>query len=80
MTLLAIDNAVRDSMMQLTGQNGFMRSLSGGYKMMNGSRVGKLISKNRRSVVRESTESCNRERIEDGESIVNEFYKKQCHV
>ena len=28
-----------DSTMQLTGQNWFTRSLSGGYKMTNGSRV-----------------------------------------
>ena len=31
MMSLAIDNAARDSMMQLTGQNRFTRSLSGGY-------------------------------------------------
>ena len=36
-------------MMQLTGQNRFTRSLSGGYKMMNGSRVRKLFFKNQRS-------------------------------
>ena len=35
-------------MMQLTGQNRFTRSLSGGYKMMNGS-VHKLFFKNWRS-------------------------------
>ena len=31
------------SIMQLTGQKRFMRSLSGGYKMTNGSRVRKLF-------------------------------------
>ena len=72
-------------MMQLTGQNRFTRSLSGGYKMTNGSRVRKLFFKNRkshqRSVVRESTELAVDERIEDGEPVAmpNEFYK-QCHV
>ena len=35
-----------DSMMQLTGQNWFMRSFSDSYKMMDGSRVCKLIFKN----------------------------------
>ena len=30
-------------MMQLTGQNRFTRSLSGGYEMTNGSRVRKLF-------------------------------------
>ena len=49
MTSLAIDNAARDSMMQLTGQNWFMRSLSGGNKMTNGSHVRKVFFKNRRS-------------------------------
>ena len=38
----------RDSMMQLTGQNRFTRSLSGGYKMTNGSHVRKLFFKNGR--------------------------------
>ena len=60
MTSLAIDNAARDSMMHLTDQNRFTRSLSGGYKMTNGSRVriyslrmeGEAIKE---SVVREST-------------------------
>jgi len=33
MTSLAIHSAAIYSMMQLTSQNGFMRSLSGGYKM-----------------------------------------------
>ena len=45
MTSLAIDNAARDSMMQLTGQNWFTRSLTGGYKMTNGSHVHKLLWK-----------------------------------
>ena len=49
MMSLAIDNAARDSVMQLTGQSQFTRSLSGGYKMMNGSRVRKLFFKNWRS-------------------------------
>ena len=49
MTSLAIDNSARDSMMQLTGQNWFTRSLSGGYKMTNGSRVRKSFFKNWRS-------------------------------
>ena len=35
--------AARDNMMQVTGQNRFTRSLSGGYKMMNGSHVRKLF-------------------------------------
>ena len=77
-------------MMQLTGQNQFKRSLSGGYKMTNkmtnGSCVRKLFFKNRRShqesVVCESTELAVDERVEDGESMamLNKFYKKQCHV
>ena len=37
-----------DSTMQLTSQNQFMRSLSGGYKRTNGSRVCKLFFKNER--------------------------------
>jgi len=46
-----------DRMMQLTGQNQFTRSLSGGYKMMNGSRVHNLFfmngrRSNKKSVVR----------------------------
>ena len=49
MTSLAIDNAARDSMMQLAGQNWFTRSLSGSYKMTNDSRVHKLFFKNQRS-------------------------------
>ena len=66
MMSLAIDNTARDSMMQLTGQNWFTRSLSGGYKMTYGSRVRKLFIKNRRS-----------SKHEDGESMgmPNEFYK-----
>ena len=40
---LAIDS------MQLTCQNGFARSLSGGYKMTNGSHVRKLFFKTGRS-------------------------------
>ena len=43
MMSLAIDS------MQLTGQNGFARSLSGGYKMTNGSQVRKLFFKTGRS-------------------------------
>ena len=39
MMSLAIDNAATDNMMQLTGRNRFTRSLSGGYKMTNGSCV-----------------------------------------
>ena len=51
MMSLAIDNAAKDSMKQLTSQNRFMRRLSGGYKMTNGSRVRKLhvFFKNQRS-------------------------------
>ena len=73
-------------MIQLTGQNQFKRSLSGGYKMTNGSCVRKLFFKNRRShqesVVCESIELAVDKRVEDGESMAmsNEFYKKQCHV
>ena len=55
MTSLAIDNAARDSMMQFTGQNQFTRSLSGGYKITNGSRVRKLFFKNQRSHQRKRT-------------------------
>ena len=72
-------------MMQLTGQNWFMRSLSGGFKMTNGSRVRKLFLRTgeaiKESVVHESTELAVDERIEDGKSMAmpNEFYK-QCHV
>ena len=83
MMSLAIDNAARDSMMQLTGQNRFTRSLSGGYKMTNGSCVRKLFFKTiKESIVCESTELTVGECIEDGESMAmpNEFYKKQCHV
>ena len=87
MTSLVIANAARDSMMQLTDQNRFTRSLSGGYKMANGSRVRKLFFKNQRShqesIVRESTELATVDkRVEDGGSMAmpNEFYKKQCHV
>ena len=63
-------------MMQLTGQNRFTRTLSGSYKMTNGSRTGEAIKE---SIVRESTELAVDARIEDGESMVmpNE---KQCHV
>ena len=72
MTSLAIDNAARDSMMRFTGQNRFTRSLSGGYKIMNGSCVHKLFFLRTReaikeSVVRESTELSVDERVEDGE-------------
>ena len=71
-------------MKQLTGQNRFTRSLSGGYKRMAvvnagySLRTGEAIKE---SVVRESTELAV-ERVEDGESMEmsNEFYKKQCHV
>ena len=90
MMSLAIDNAATDSMMQLTGQNQFTRSLSGGYRMTNGSCVRQLFFKNRRShqkkhskcQVCESTELTVDERTEDGESVVmlNEFHKKQCHI
>ena len=86
MTSLAIDNTARDSMMQLTGQNQFTRSLSGSHKMTNGSCVRKLFFKNgeaiKESVVRESTKFAVNERVEDGESMAmpNKFYKKQCHV
>ena len=42
-------------------------------------RTGEAIKE---SVVHESTELAVDERVEDGESMVmlNEFYKKQCHV
>ena len=86
MTSLEIDNTARDSMMQLTGQNWFTRSLSGRYKMTDGSRVRKLFLRTREaikeSVVLELTELAVDECIEDGESMAmpNEFYKKQCHV
>ena len=50
----------RDGMMQLTGQNWFTRSLSGSYKMMNGSRVRNLFFKNEENVVHESTETRSR--------------------
>ena len=68
MTSLAIDNvnAARDSMMQLTGQNRLTRSLSGTYKMTNGSRTGEAIKE---SVVRESTELAVNACIEDGKSM-----------
>ena len=85
MTSLAIDNAARDSMMQLTGQSQFTRSLSGGYKITNGSHVRKLFLRTgeaiKESVVHESTELAVDERIEDGKSMAmpNEFCK-QCHV
>ena len=51
-------------MQQMTGQNRFTRSLSGGYKMTNGSRVrtGEAIKE---SVVRESTELAVDKRVED---------------
>ena len=81
-----MDNTARNSMMQLTGQNRFTRSLSGGYKMTNGSRVCKLFLRTgeaiKESVVHESTELAVDERVEDGKSmtILNEFYKKPCHV
>ena len=70
MMSLAIDNAA--CMMQLTGQKRFTRSLSGGYKMTNGSRVRKLFFKNGRSHQRkrnsgESTELAVDERVEDGD-------------
>ena len=42
LTSLVIDNAATDSM-QFAGQNRFTRSLSGGYKMTNGSHVRKLF-------------------------------------
>ena len=74
-------------MVQFTGQNRFTRSLSGGYKMMNGShvytsyslRTGEAIKE---SIARESMELTVDERVEDGESMamLNEFYKKWCHV
>ena len=79
MTSLVIDNAARNTMMQLSGQNWFTRSLSGGYKMTNGSRV--LFKNWRRSHqrncslwVNESSQSMSALRM------VNKFYKKQCHV
>ena len=87
MTSLAIDSAARDSMMQLTGQNQFTRSLSGGYKMTNGSRVRKLFFKNwishqRKFMSQRNSQSMNVTHCEDGKSMamLNEFYKKQCHV
>ena len=43
-----VQDVLRVSIMQLTGQNRFTRSLSGGYKMTNGS-VHKLFFKDRRS-------------------------------
>ena len=58
MMSLAIDNAARDSMMQLTGQNRFTRSLSGSYKMTNGSRASYSLRTREaitESTVREST-------------------------
>ena len=79
MTSLAIDNTARDSMMQLTGKNRFTRSLSGGYKMMNGSRVRKLFFKNgRRSHQRKH--SLSQQNFQLMNVMPNEFYKKQCHV
>ena len=54
--------------------------------MTNGSRVRKLFFQNwkaiNKSVVRDSTELTVDERVENGESTVmlNELYKKQCHV
>ena len=62
--------------MQLTGQNRFTRSLSGGYKTTNGSRTGEAIKE---SVVRESTELAVDARVEDGESMAM-LNEKQCHV
>ena len=55
MMSLAIDN---DQMMQLTGQNQFTSSLSGGYKMTNGRRVRKLF-KNWRSHQRKRSSGVN---------------------
>ena len=81
MMSLAIDNPARDSMMQLTGQNQFTRSLSGSYKMTNGSRVHKFFFKNRRNHQRKcskfvSQQNWVNERVEDGEPMAmpNEFY------
>ena len=57
--------------------------LSGGYKMMNGSRVHKLFREAiKESLVRESTKLAVDERVDNGESMAvpNKFYKKQCHV
>ena len=60
-------------MMQLTGQNRFTKSLSGDYKMTNGSRVRKLLFRTeeaiKESIVHESTELTVDEGVEDGESI-----------
>ena len=91
MTSLVIDNAARDSMMQLTGQNWLTRSLSGSYKITNGSRVHKLFFYSSRmegeaikeTVLRESMESPVNEFVEDGKwrwrmVMGNEFYKKPC--
>ena len=66
-------------MKQLTSQNRFIRSLSGGYKMTNGSHVHKFLRTRKaikKGVVRESTELAVDKRIEDGKSMMpNECYK-----
>ena len=88
MTSLAIYNAARDSVMQLTGQNctSFqevcqvaikwrMAVVYTSYSL----RTGEAIKE---SVVRKLMELAVNECVEDGKSMAmpNELYKKQCHV
>ena len=73
---LAINNAARYSMMQLTGQNRFTRSLSGGYKMTNGSSyyLGMEWESIQESIVRESMET-------HSQWVRRRWWiKTQCHV
>ena len=76
---LVIENAARDSMMQLTDQNWFMRNDEWQSCTRYSLRTGEAIKE---SVVRDSIEPKVDERVEDGESMamLNEFYKKQGHV
>ena len=66
-------------MMQWTGQNWFTSSLSGSYKMTNGSRVRKLFLE---KPSKKGSMELTVERVEDDGSMAmpNEVYKKQCHV
>ena len=73
-------------MMQLTGQNRFTRSLSGGYKMTNGSHVYASYSLRTGEAIKKCSKFVSQlnsidERVEDGKSMAmpNELYK-QCRV
>ena len=67
--------------MQLTGQNWFTRSLSGGYKMTNVVSLRTEGEAIKESVVRESTAETRSRWARWGWKMAmeNEFYKKQCH-